>query len=59
MFVMIGGTKPDLIIHGVMNSANPYPQTFLLTVMATISEPATGLYESTAYVVTMAGIADT
>ena len=42
-----------------MNSANPYPHTFLFTVIATISEPATGLYESTLYVVAIAGKAAT
>jgi hypothetical protein len=29
-----------------MNFEKPYPQTFLLTVIATKIDPATGLYES-------------
>jgi hypothetical protein len=43
MFVMIGGMYPLLMIQGVMNFEKPYPQTFLLTVMATKIDPATGL----------------
>lgn len=43
MFVMIGGTYPDLMIHGVMNLEKPYPQTFLLTVMDTKMLPLIGL----------------
>jgi hypothetical protein len=46
MLVIIGGMYPLLIIQGVINFENPYPHTFLLTVMATNMEPATGLYES-------------
>lgn len=43
IFVIIGGIYPLLMIQGVMNFENPYPHTFLLTVMATKIEPATGL----------------
>jgi hypothetical protein len=59
IFVIIGGMYPDLMIQGVMNFEKPYPQTFLLTVIATKIEPATGLYESMAYVDEIAGSAAT
>jgi hypothetical protein len=59
IFVMIGGIYPLLMIHGVMNFEKPYPQTFLLTVIATKTAPATGLYESTEYVEEMEGKAAT
>ena len=59
MFVIIGGTYPASMIHGVMNFEKPYPQTFLLTVMETKMLPATGLYESMAYVEAIDGSAAT
>jgi hypothetical protein len=59
IFVIIGGIYPLLRIQGVMNFEKPYPHTFLLTVMATKMEPATGLYESTAYVEEIGGSAAT
>ena len=59
IFVMIAGTYPSLTVHGVTSLESPYPQRFLLMVMATKIEPATGLYESTAYVEDMAGRAAT
>lgn len=55
IFVIIGGIYPDSMIHGVTNLLNPYPQRFLLMVMETKIPPVTGLYESTAYVETIAG----
>jgi hypothetical protein len=36
-------TYPDLIVHGVTNLPIPYPQRLLLTVIATKSDPVTGL----------------
>ncbi len=48
MFDVIGGKVPVWNDPRVMNLLNLYPQTFLLTVMVTKIEPATGLYESTA-----------
>lgn len=59
MFVMSGGRYPASTIHGVMNLLKPYPHRFLLMVTVTKIVPATGLYESTAYVDTMAGSAAT
>jgi hypothetical protein len=56
---MIGGIYPDLMIHGVINLLNPYPQRFLLMVIETKIAPVTGLYESTAYVDAMDGRAAT
>jgi hypothetical protein len=53
------GTYPSSKDHGVINLENPYPHTFLLTVMLTNRLPATGLYESTAYVLTIDGRAAT
>ena len=43
MLSMIGGMNPLDSDHGVMNLENPYPQRFLLTVIATKIDPATGL----------------
>lgn len=34
---------PFFMLHGVMNLLNPYPHTFLLTVILTNKLPATGL----------------
>jgi hypothetical protein len=59
MIVVIGVTYPDLMTHSVINSATPYPHTFLLTVADTKISPATGLYESMEYVIAMAAIAET
>ena len=59
ILVMIGGIYPLLMIQGVINLEKPYPHTFLLMVTETKIEPATGLYESTAYVEAMAGRAAT
>lgn len=36
-------TYPASILHGVTNLLNPYPHTFLFTVIATNKLPATGL----------------
>lgn len=38
-----GETYPFFSLHGVINLENPYPQTFLFTVMLTNKLPAAGL----------------
>lgn len=38
---MMGGMNPSAIAQLVMNLLNPYPQTFLFTVIATKRLPAT------------------
>lgn len=54
MFNMIGLTNSLSSTHEVMDLLKPQPQRFLLTVIDTKIEPATGLWLSNAYVLVIA-----